>query len=100
MIMQLNIKRLTESDYICIVSLYLDKEYMYDNFDDVAKYKRHKIVNHEFDDMVLADEYCKTLQEMNNEFLGKFFYKVQYIPIESSKNYTKMISEKPNSIQS
>jgi hypothetical protein len=67
---------------------------MYDNFDDVAKCKRDKIVHHEFDDMVLADEYCKTLQELNNEFLGKFFYKVQYIPIESSKKYTNIISPK------
>jgi len=87
-------KRFTKNDFTCIVSVYLDKEYLYDNFDDVAKCKRDKIVHHEFDDMVLADEYCKTLQELNNEFLGKFFYKVQYIPIESSKKYTNIISPK------
>lgn len=98
MIMQENVKRLSKSDFTCIVSVYLDKEYLYDNFDDVAKCKRDKIVHHEFDDMVLADEYCKTLQELNNEFLGKFFYKVQYIPIESSKKYTKIISPQPYSI--
>jgi hypothetical protein len=85
-------KRFTKNDFTCIVSVYLDKEYLYENFDDVAKNKRHKIVHHEFDDMVLADEYCKTLQELNNEFLGKFFYKVQYIPTESSKKYTNIIS--------
>ena len=98
MIMQENVKRLSKSDFTCIVSVYLDIEYLYDNFDDVAKCKRDKIVHHEFDDMVLADEYCKTLQELNNEFLGKFFYKVQYIPIESSKKYTKIISPQPYSI--
>ena len=92
-------KRFTKNDFTCIVSVYLDKEYLYDNFDDVAKKKRNKIVHHEFDDMVLADEYCKTLQELNNEFLGKFFYKVQYIPIESSKNYTNIISPQTYSIQ-
>ena len=98
MIMQENVKRLSKSDFTCIVSVYLDKEYLYDNFDDVAKCKRHKIVHHEFDDMVLADEYCKTLQELNNEFLGKFFYKVKYTPTESSKKYSKIISQQPNSI--
>lgn len=98
MIIQENVKRLTKSDFTCIVSVYLDKEYKYDNFDDVAKCQLHKIVHHEFDDMVLADEYCKTLQELNNEFLGKFFYKVQYIPIESSKKYTKIISSQPYSM--
>lgn len=92
MIIQENVKRISKSDFICIVSVYLDKEYMYDSFDDVAQCKRHKIVHHEFDDMLLADEYCKTLQELNNEFLGKFFYNVKYIPIESSKKYTKIIS--------
>ena len=96
MIIQKNVKRLTKSDFTCIVSVYLDKEYKYENFDDIAKYQLHKIVHHEFDDMLLADEYCKTLQELNNEFLGKFFYNVKYIPIESSKKYTKIISLQSN----
>ena len=96
--MKENVKRLTKSDFTCIVSVYLDKEYLYDSFDNVAICNLHKIVHHEFDDMVLADEYCKTLQELNNEFLGKFLYNVQYIPIESSKKYTKSISSQPNSI--
>ena len=55
-------------------------------------------MDHEYDDMVWADDYCKTLNEMNNEFLGKFFYKVTYQKIEVSQNFTKIISLQPNSV--
>ena len=91
-------KRLTKSDFTCIVSVYLDKEYKYVSFEDISKRSKKNVVHHEFDDMVLADEYCKTLNEMNNEFLGKFFYKVTYQKIEVSQNFTKIISLQPNSI--
>lgn len=93
---QLKEKRKTKSDFTCIVSVYLDKEYRYDTFDEIAKRNKYKIVNHEFDDMVLADEYCKTLQGMNQEFLGRFLYKVEYITTEVSEKYTKIISLQPN----
>lgn len=96
---QLNRQRLTTNDFICVVSVYLDKEYKYVSFEDIAKCKEAKIVHHEFDDMVLADDYCKTLQELNNEFLGKFFYNVKYIPTASSFTFTKIISPQPNSIK-
>jgi len=89
-------KTKTKSDYTCIVSVYLDKEYMYDTFDEIAKRNKYKIVRHEFDDFVLADEYCKTLQDMNQEFLGRFLYSVQYISTEISKNFIKTISLQPN----
>lgn len=92
---KLNRKRLTKSDFTCVVSVYLDKEYKYDSFEDIAKYKECKIVHHEFDDMVSADEYCKTLQELNNEFLGRFFYQVKYIPTESSLTFTNKIYYPP-----
>lgn len=87
-------KRYTKSKFTCIVSVYLDKEYKYDHIDEVPS-EVEKIVCHEFEDFSFADEYCKLLLEMNQDYLGRFLYKIRYLPIEMSPNFTNVIEFYP-----
>ena len=85
------IKRYTKNTFTCVVSVYLDKEYKFDSFDKIPEEDSCKMSHHEFEDYVLADEYCRLLLDMNQEFIGKFIYKVKYLPIEHSENFTNNI---------
>jgi len=85
------IKRYTKNTFTCVVSVYLDKDYRYDSFDKIPEEDSSKISHHEFEDFVLADEYCKVLREMNQEFMGRFIFNVKYLPIEQSENFTNKI---------
>ena len=89
--MQEKTKRYTKNDFTCVVSVFLDKEYKYDKFEEIPCELSDKVRHHEFDDYVLADEYCRLLLEMNKEFIGRFIYKVQYISVEASPNFTNQI---------
>ena len=84
------LKRYTKSNFTCVVSVYLDKEYKYDRFEDIPK-NSEGFTHHEFEDFGYADEYCKILFEMNNEFMGRFLYNVKYLPIQSSENFTNKL---------
>jgi hypothetical protein len=83
-------KKYTKNEFTSVVSVFLDKEYKYDKFEDIPK-SCEGFTHHEFDDYVLADEYCRLLLEMNKEFIGRFLYSVKYMPIESSPNFTNKI---------
>ena len=83
-------KRYTKNSFTCVVSVFLDKEYKYDKFEDIPK-GSDGFNHHEFEDYVLADEYCRLLLEMNKEFIGRFLYKVKYLPIEASENFTNKL---------
>lgn len=84
-------KRYTKNSFTCVVSVFLDKEYKYDRFEEIPPQCSDAVRNHEFEDYVLADEYCRLLLEMNKEFIGRFIYKVKYIPIEASPNFTNKL---------
>lgn len=88
--MKTKLKRHTKSEFTCIVSVFLDKEYKYHHFDEVPK-KSKDITHHEFEDFSFADEYCKLLLEMNQDYLGRFLYSIKYLPIEQSPNFTNKI---------
>ena len=83
-------KRYTKNTFTCVVSVFLDKEYKYDKFEDISQCS-DGFNHHEFEDYVLADEYCRLLLEMNKEFIGRFLYKVKYLPIEASENFTNQL---------
>lgn len=89
--MEVKTKRYTKNAFTSVVSVFLDKEYKYDKFEDIPFELSDKITYHEFDDYVLADEYCRLLLDMNKEFIGRFIYNVQYIAIEASPNFTNQI---------
>jgi hypothetical protein len=84
-------KRYTKNEFTCVVSVFLDKEYRFDKLEQIPPQLSDTMSHHEFDDYVLADEYCKLLLEMNKEFMGRFIYKVKYLPIEASPNFTNQI---------
>jgi hypothetical protein len=84
-------KRYTKNSFTCVVSVFLDKEYKYDKYEDIPFELSDKVMHHEFDDYVLADEYCRLLLEMNKEFIGRFIYNFKYIPIEASPNFTNKL---------
>ena len=83
-------KRYIKNDFTCVVSVYLDKEYKYDRFEDIPT-DSEGFTHHEFEDFGYADEYCKILLEMNKDFIGRFLYNVRYIPIKASENFTNKI---------
>jgi hypothetical protein len=83
-------KRYTKNQFTCIVSVFLDKEYKYDRFEEIPECS-NGFKHHEFEDYVLADEYCRLLLEMNKEFIGRFLYKVEYLPTEASENFTNKL---------
>jgi hypothetical protein len=84
-------KSYTKNEFTCVVSVFLDKEYRYDKLEQIPPQLSDAMSHHEFDDYVLADEYCRLLLEMNKEFIGRFLYKVNYCPIEESTNFTNKL---------
>lgn len=88
-------KRYTKNDFTSVVSVFLDKEYKYDKFEEIPLELSDNLTHHEFNDYVLADEYCRLLLDMNKEFIGRFIYKVKYLPIEASPNFTNEIKFYP-----
>ena len=81
----------TKNSFTCVVSVFLDKEYKYDKFEEIPPQLADRVNHHEFEDYVLADEYCRLLLDMNKEFIGRFIYKVKYLPIEASENFTNKL---------
>ena len=80
----------TENKFTCIVCVFLDKQYKYDVFEDIPT-DEEGFIYHEFADVVLATEYCRLLLQMNKDFLGRFLYKVNYLPIEESETFTNKL---------
>lgn len=80
------VKKYIDSTHVYLVSVYLDKEYKYDSFDDVPN--DAEVIVHEFPEYFLSLEYSKVLEEMNKEFIGRFLFKLFNIPIEYSENFT------------
>lgn len=80
------VKKYIDSKHVYLVSVYLDKEYKYDSFDDVPN--DAEVVVHEFPEYFLSLEYSKVLELMNEDFLGKFLYKLFTLPIQFSENFT------------
>jgi len=80
------VKRYIDSSHVYLVSVYLDKTYKYDNFDEVPN--DEEVVVHEFAEYFLSLEYTRILEEMNKEFIGRFLFKSFSLPIEYSENYT------------
>ncbi len=85
----MNLKRIIESEFVYVVSVYLDKFYRYNYFDEVKRKKG--IVKHEFIDPYEVDEYCKLLRDANKDYLGRFIYEMSMIPTKESKNFTNTL---------
>ncbi len=86
------VKKYIDSKHIYLVSVYLDKEYKYDSFDDIPN--DAEVVVHEFPEYFLSLEYSRVLDLMNEDFLGKFLYKLITLPIQFSENFTNNPSAK------
>jgi len=80
------VKRYIDSSHVYLVSVYLDKTYKYNSFDEVPN--DEEVVVHEFPEYFLSLEYIRILEDVNNEFLGRFLFKSFNLPIEYSENYT------------
>jgi len=85
----MNLKRLIDSEFVYVVSVYLDKFYRYHYFDEVKRKKG--VVKHEFTDPYEVDEYCRLLREANKDYLGRFIYEMSMIPTKASKNFTNTL---------
>ena len=80
-------KSITENyERIQYLEKYLDKDYKYDSFDDIPN--DAEVIVHEFPEYFLSLEYSKVLELMNEDFLGKFLYKLFTLPIQFSENFT------------
>ena len=80
------VKKYIDSNHVYLVSVYLDKDYKYDSFDDIPN--DAEVIVHEFPEYFLSLEYSKVLELMNEDFLGKFLYKLFTLPIQFSENFT------------
>jgi len=80
------VKKYIDSKHVYLVSVYLDKDYKYDSFDELPS--NAEVVVHEFPEYFLSLEYSKVLEEMNKEFIGRFLFKSFTLPIEYSENFT------------
>jgi hypothetical protein len=80
------VKKYIDSSHVYLVSVYLDKDYKYDSFDEIPN--DAEVVVHEFPEYFLSLEYSRVLDLMNEDFLGKFLYKLFTLPIQFSENFT------------
>lgn len=80
------VKRYIDSNHVYLVSVYLDKTYKYNNFDEVPN--NEEVVVHEFPEYFLSLEYTRILEEMNKDFIGRFLFKSFTLPIAFSENFT------------
>jgi len=80
------LKRYIDSNHVYLVSVYLDKTYKYDSFDEVPN--DEEVVVHEFPEYFLSLEYTRILEEMNKDFIGRFLFKSFTLPIGFSENFT------------
>jgi hypothetical protein len=85
-------KQIIDSEYVFLVSVFLDKDYKYDDFEQIAN--KEEMVIHEFGDYWSALEYTKCLELMNEDYIGRFHFAMHKLPIEFSENFTNNKSAK------